>query len=55
MLSCACDFDVAEFNLYYCRLFVVVVYVDGGLGGVRGGGGVRGRRCGGGGGFGLLR
>ena len=30
MLSCACDFDVVEFNLYCCRQFVGVV--DGGGG-----------------------
>jgi hypothetical protein len=31
MLSCACDFDVVELNLYCCRQFVGVV--DGGGGG----------------------
>jgi hypothetical protein len=40
MLSCACDFDVVELNLYCRRQFVVVDGGGGGRGGVRGGGGV---------------
>ena len=50
MLQCACDFDVVELNLYYCRQFVVVDDGGGGRGGLRGAGGIRGKRCGVGGG-----